>query len=999
MNRRMRIHDHSASKQGRGGARALGFQAVNRKTRAIMKGEQQRETQLSSQQRSNEALCNAIPDNDDREYEPMDTFADDILQGNSRVEISAAGEETLGGEIYGAVAANHQRTHRRRQRKDERKRWKRSELIYRGFTPQMEAIANAWESFELWQHENGPNARYSLPEGATPDGAPRRIFVVDILAAQYQDVQFAGDTFVADGLVRQGLFPCSPYFPSLAFTANVLNLFHRLHLRCPRLGKQAFIRTLCDMHGTAPREYLEKQLAVSYNLYLRTKEVVRLRVAKELGRDTPNWRLKNACPCCLYKVKGEGSLDPPFIVTMDGNNSLKRFQRRERITLADGTTMPGSSVESIDSRPAPRDYYLSPEFVDLFDKANCGELPEGPNVGCGDGWKNMDEKYTSKAWGMYRETGIFLLLCRHSMVLSICDMINSGEAAKYGLATIAHLLEVLGACLIGYDIGCQFHAWAMKNPKLAPLYLRTLCKAIVGAFHGAGHHRLCQLVNLPLYNKGCGLEAMENGEPFFSKSNALAGVTRYATRFHRQQAIVEYLAHSDVYDAYANISSLLATKYRNALEILDSLPALEEGMKRLNIQSRDVFETWLEEQRERLERSTVVELTAVEELRMEYVQKLVNLHDPKDKMDQLMNEDVAMDDETRATRGNADLERRRRQATERYDRTLDAVHSLERKLAIRDRWTPGSSQWNTAANLRNEQRYRQALDKVQKLVIARLLELGKVNLRSTCYKMRQLIAKALQNRSKALRKAIDDYNIIARILKRQILDWDQVVEYAFVADFDLLRLHPDDVDKAMWAHPGARELMDLHFRLLRAHEELFRLNIEIKGLVTYIRDEERFLLHHIRRLEGEGKWARALQVQKYAMAEGRFNALHIERLTKLSKLPGFTGDLSPGESLSEERQVPMEGMRSGGNVPLQSSTPAPPQGLLADDAEEGEVAGVLSKEEMEVLQDNDGYDGDYETDAEDEEVGNAVEKVLDITGDGEGEGEGEVLIAEVNTVS
>jgi hypothetical protein len=123
------------------------------------------------------------------------------------------------------------------------------------------------------------------------------------------------------------------------------------------------------------------------------------------------------------------------MVTMDGNNSLKRFERRERLYRADGTTIPGSSVERVDTRKAPRDFYLLEEFVNLFAKHHAsnqkakGKQKEGvgPKVGCGDGWKNAQEKYTSKAWGMYRETGIFILLCRHAFVFSICDMVESGE--------------------------------------------------------------------------------------------------------------------------------------------------------------------------------------------------------------------------------------------------------------------------------------------------------------------------------------------------------------------------------------------------------------------------------------------------------------------------------------------------------------------------------------------------------------------------------------------
>jgi hypothetical protein len=39
----------------------------------------------------------------------------------------------------------------------------------------------------------------------------------------------------------------------------------------------------------------------------------------------------------------------------------------------------------------------------------------------------MIEDVTSKMWGIFDETGIFLVLCRHGFVLVIVDMIRSGE--------------------------------------------------------------------------------------------------------------------------------------------------------------------------------------------------------------------------------------------------------------------------------------------------------------------------------------------------------------------------------------------------------------------------------------------------------------------------------------------------------------------------------------------------------------------------------------------
>jgi ornithine cyclodeaminase/alanine dehydrogenase-like protein (mu-crystallin family) len=92
------------------------------------------------------------------------------------------------------------------------------------------------------------------------------------------------------------------------------------------------------------------------------------------------------------------------------------------------------------------------------------------------------------------------------------------------------------------------------HPGLAALAADNNFQALVGCFHGHAHCRRCQLRILAAYVKGLGLEDLEGCEHFFSKSNALALTTRYASAFHRQQAITTYLRHADSADAYQGLS-------------------------------------------------------------------------------------------------------------------------------------------------------------------------------------------------------------------------------------------------------------------------------------------------------------------------------------------------------------------------------------------------------------------------------------------------------------
>jgi hypothetical protein len=241
---------------------------------------------------------------------------------------------------------------------------------------------------------------------------------------------------MASAHVRQGFIPVSPTTPTAVITVRALEIFRVASLRCPRLGIQAWVRSLCDLHGVAPRPYLGAQFGIAFDVYLAIQARRDKRVQAALGRDTPNWRLKNACPACLYKLEGEAPLLLPFLATFDGNNSAKRFMRREReVVDMEGKTAPGESRERRDNRAAPGDYYLPREEVDKWSKEGMEDLMKGfvPGLeqdegdGCTERWQNMREDVTARAYGMYDETGIFPALCRHGSVLVVVDMVQSGE--------------------------------------------------------------------------------------------------------------------------------------------------------------------------------------------------------------------------------------------------------------------------------------------------------------------------------------------------------------------------------------------------------------------------------------------------------------------------------------------------------------------------------------------------------------------------------------------
>ncbi|KAJ7748091.1 hypothetical protein B0H16DRAFT_1663553 [Mycena metata] len=734
--------------------------------------------------------------------------------------------------------------------------------------------------------------------------------------------------------------PAAAVFPSVVITVRALEVFRRLQLCCPRIGVQAFVRTLCDLHGVAPRSYLVTQFSVAFDVYLAILAAVDTRVQIALGCDTPDWRLKNACPSCMYKLEGKAEIPLPFLATIDGNNSLKRFWRREKVVDADGNVAPGASKERLDSRVAAGDYYLSREEVDKWSKEGLEDLMRGfvpgseeeenagdEGAGCSERWQNMKEDATARAYGMYDETGIFPALCRHGFVLVVVDMVKSGELAKYGFAVTAHLIRTLGKLGLGYDIGCKFAEMVRLHPALAKVAADNDFKALVGAFHGHAHNRRCQLCNLTTYVHGVGLEDLEGCEKFFSKSNALAATTRYATVFHRQQTITSYLKHADTADAYQGLSLLLANKYRRALKIKGSAVLLRETMLSMGVESRSVFETWLEKEKAFL--ATLSKEPAHETLEMEYYQKLVY----RERVGIITKVGLPIlptnTDATYAAAASQTrrIETQRRHAIEARDKTLAVVADLEVRLNIAQRWEDNGDDWIRVAKMVKNRRYQRAIDALEGLVVARMFELSKVNMSDTGYKLRKHIAKALQARSKGVKAALERYNEAAAAMTppRTQLSWEQIVDYAFLADFDLLRDGREDIRGEPWAQPAGRLAMDQHFKLLRADEEIARLNLEIPRLVTHMADEDAFLVYQERRLVREGNPALAHQVGVHRMERGRFNALHMDRLVKLSKEPGFTASLTPGVSVNKERRMP----DVGALVPPREE----PQGDIDDDAD------------------------------------------------------------------
>ncbi|KAJ6507655.1 hypothetical protein DFH09DRAFT_942809 [Mycena vulgaris] len=783
------------------------------------------------------------------------------------------------------------------------------------------------------------------------------------------------DEFTTSCLVGQGLIPCAPWTPKLAIATRVLEMFRVARLRCPQLSVQSWMKTLADLHGLDFKPYTAQQFTVCFDVYLEILQNVDARVKKALGRDASDYRLKNNCPACTYKLEGEAKLIFEMLVTSDGNDSLKRVLRKEQGMFDENGVPQRGGTERVDPRTAEvgGDYFLSREKVDQWSKevlAQHVRVPEDSE--CQERWKNMSEEITARMWGIFDETGIFLSLCRHGFVLLVADMVKSGELAKYGLAISNALMDAFGADLgSGYDIGCGFDT-TIKNSPLGPKAKDLNFKMLVGAFHGHAHHRMCQLRYLATYVLGLGVEDLEGCERFFSKSNALSRSVRYASVFHRKQTITTYLAHTDNFETYPNLSKFLVNNYKQALELLDTEEALKFAMEAAGINGREDFIERLEQEKAYLK--GLSKEPEAETQQMEYYQRLVNL-----SARQLVSSCrfLLQSADQLGSKENGTV---KRHARENFDKAMTAVQEIERRLEVQTRWTPGSKEWQDAALLAASRRYRLSVNWLETLVVRRLFELTKMSMSQTGYKLRKHIAKALQVRSKIIRRALTRYNAAAAALtpRRRSLTWAEVIDYAFLSDFDILRDPNGNTALRPWADPAARHLMDCFFKIERAREEITRLNIEIRRLVTYIRDEKEVLL----KKESEVKLTDphlAFFIGKYRLQRGRFDETHIKRLCTMVKKLGsrFTGTLVPGVRREEEVEEEEGAMDVDGD-----------NSVAAAEVEAAAVAAEIERGRAEEAQFLDGVDEweDLEDDdegeiAEGEDLAEMTERVLTVATD------------------
>ncbi|KAG1885372.1 hypothetical protein F4604DRAFT_1878101 [Suillus subluteus] len=687
------------------------------------------------------------------------------------------------------------------------------------------------------------------------------IFTLDTEASISRDADCPSPS---TALVRAGYLGHVPHAPSLAFSLRTLEHFRLLRARKPSFSIEAFAKVLCDSYRIPYRRRYRTSLSGAFDAYLAILRGVDKKINETLGRDTPNWRILNACPPCTYELEEEPTLTFGRMYVLDGGNSAKR--------MAEGARNRGDMREYTES-----DYLLPRTYVDKFanevqsrnletldspeanddDDDNTEADPTRLNIAsdCSKNWKAAASDEKKRMWSIFDETGIFVSACRHGLLLWVTDMVRSGELAKYPLAIISKVLELLGErSLAAYDIGCGF-ASTIRSSSLGKAFEQQGCRICVDVFHGYAHNYACQTKNHPNGIQGAGIEDFGAIERFFSASNALAPVICYATAYRRSVFLDLFFKQWDD-DKYLNLATMIYHNYKQSINIIASESLALDGAKvSLGIQDGDL-EAWRQEEIEYiacLGKETEWDIHA-----MTYVELLQKLRDaqtcasdtslqfismvPSDYQFLPPSQDVSYSANVSATRK---LETHHRYHAERLDTLQREVVALEVKMGVAHRWQPTSPEYQETMKYMATHTYQRALDNLQRLVVQRLFKLQKLNISQTAYKMRTHISKSLQTRCHAIQTAIKKYNDAASQLHppRPPLEWSKVSHYSFLEEFNLLRETRQDIRDKMWARPAIRETMRQWLHIQRAKEEIERCNVEVRRLHTFIVDEDRHFTH------------------------------------------------------------------------------------------------------------------------------------------------------------
>ncbi|KAG2048300.1 hypothetical protein BDR06DRAFT_984879 [Suillus hirtellus] len=250
------------------------------------------------------------------------------------------------------------------------------------------------------------------------------IELIDIFKQKHSSLQSQPfHKYPNETLIYHSYIGCAPLHPSVTISLQTLAAYCQTHQVCPMFSFQAQCKMLCFLHDIPYHPYLTMQLSAAFDAYVEILHHVDQYLCTALKCDTLHWHLLNLCPACFYVLEDKPKLEFNWLVSINSNNSLKRWD----------STIYGTSAR-LDSCKACSNFWIDSGTVNKFSGEAAPE--EGSNweddlaveinpgsFSCADWWKNTGPEVCKNMFLVFNELGIFIAACRHCFILLACDMI------------------------------------------------------------------------------------------------------------------------------------------------------------------------------------------------------------------------------------------------------------------------------------------------------------------------------------------------------------------------------------------------------------------------------------------------------------------------------------------------------------------------------------------------------------------------------------------------
>ena len=195
---------------------------------------------------------------------------------------------------------------------------------------------------------------------------------------------------------------------------------------------------------------MEQLFSQAFDNFSDVQRRLQRRVNTVLGRDVPNWDMRNGCPACAFEVSSPCKTHFSVLISSQQPDEERLVPARMHAIDGCDSQKRDKTAGTCDERIFDSKYFLSRSFVDGFkdevrshaaawkaDKtlANDVELEDGfafqegeQDDRCGSSWKAATSKELPPASKeAFEQTGVFACLCRHGIVEFMIEFVQSGE--------------------------------------------------------------------------------------------------------------------------------------------------------------------------------------------------------------------------------------------------------------------------------------------------------------------------------------------------------------------------------------------------------------------------------------------------------------------------------------------------------------------------------------------------------------------------------------------